>query len=267
METITTKNGTKIEYYTSELEIPITNRKEHDLYVLLEVATGSDIGKIFEKVGEARRYLEKKDFASADQELINLIQVITFISEGVNLHSRAFACLVHSINDKPVGRITGEKKVMEISRRIESTGLTIGNLKNILSDVKKKFDQERELLYASRNQSNKQAIKYIFLKDSIITKCKMILSKDEGQLKELEAHLAHLEEELSHEIKPTVIQGEDGLEILYRNNFEDTCNLIAQRIPGKNPKELTSYEYERALLVVEKQIKAEIKSIENGKSS
>lgn len=253
---VKTLNGKKVKYYESIDDLPIVNYQKFNKYILYSTHVGSDVNSLVQHLANVSKMMDY-DKNKAKIELSNMMQSLMFIENNVNTDLLAFACLIHSIDDKPVTDLSDSNlKVIIESLKEEKFSV----IKKLLEAIKKKLTFELEAYYpdtfnmSSAEQRNKaQLIQYNKL-------ClKIIMAKSDEEREELKEKAQALIERLykMHRVLPFV--GKDNYEIKYDKTFESGCMAIAQET-GMDPYKLTVLQFYGLLENISKQAKQKLKA-------
>ena len=135
-EVIQTEKGKlSLEIYDSIEDLPIERFNKFNKYMLVDSGIGSDAGSVIGNITKAVQYIRAKDDKSATETLINTIQGINMISEGINFSHLSFAVLVKSIDGVDRSDITDDG-VLETSRLLG--GINVKVLDGLLESAQKK---------------------------------------------------------------------------------------------------------------------------------
>jgi hypothetical protein len=136
MRTVT-HGRNKIEIYDSVETMPIDRFQAFNLAVLIDAGVGADFEAFDKHIITILRYIEKGDRNNATQALLNWRQNVAMIMAEVSPETEAFATLVKSIGGKDVSG----KRPEEIQGMLDKGGLTVGLVRKVNGEVKKKSIQ------------------------------------------------------------------------------------------------------------------------------
>lgn len=131
-------NGNFLEMYDGIDELPFARFQEYNRAVMLDSGLGSDIHAIDRHINQARRYNMAGEKEHAEQALLNMRQAIAFVLDKASPEGQAFVALIHRLNGREVDNLSPEN-VRRILAELSRRGLTIGKLRGILAQVKKKW--------------------------------------------------------------------------------------------------------------------------------
>ena len=136
MKEIILEDKTKVLLYEGSDELLIERYQKFQKYLMIEGEIGSSFADYDKRMSKTREFLKADMVKEAMQELNNQRQLVFNVFTEYNPKSRAMAYLVHSIDGKVYGYTTAE--IDEIIERLNSGGLTKGELDNTTDEVKKK---------------------------------------------------------------------------------------------------------------------------------
>lgn len=142
MKTVKTDLGVEIKLYSSCYDLPMSRYNELRKYVLADSGIGSDMESINSHFNTLDSLLSHEKLQEAKQQRINLHTSFYLAIEKINIKNICFAVFVYSINGNPVlkpGMQLTEEVLIDITRKLEHTGLRQGQVLDILDDLKKKL--------------------------------------------------------------------------------------------------------------------------------
>lgn len=134
----------KAKIYDSIKELTIERDHEFRKLLLQDLGVGSDMGAITKHFGALHAYLSNGKIPESLQEAKNLHNTFYYIIQGINIKSYCFAALVYEIGGKKVTDFSSEG-IKETLNKI--SGMNIGQVEDILFDVKKNLIQNFEPLF------------------------------------------------------------------------------------------------------------------------
>ena len=127
-----------IEIFDDIKELPITRYKDLQKYLVEDSGIGSNMAAVNKHFEMLDRFLKAGKLSEAQQERDNLQMNLFMMLEGISITSVSFCCLVHSINEKVITNVN-EDGLKEMGDLLSAHGMTIGELSDLLDDVKKKL--------------------------------------------------------------------------------------------------------------------------------
>lgn len=225
-------NGNFLEVYDSIDELPYWRFQEYNRAAMLDAEIGSDITAIDRHINQARRYNAAGDVENTEKTLLNLRQALAFAGAGTSPESRAFVALIARINGEVVDSLT-DNQVERIMATLSRKGLTVGKLRGILEQVKKKLDAQMETFFPGIADSSQTKEYYTALKQRTELILEGLAGKDTRQAVEKV-------ETLLLKIAPPQNYAAEEVEMI--RAYERSCAIVGQHI-GRNPKRLTVLEY------------------------
>lgn len=129
--------------YDSVKDLPIDRYQAFQKYLIQESHIGSDIGAIGLHFQRLDTLLQAGQIPQAQQERQNMHVSFFSILEGLNFQSKAFVCLLKSVEVEGiahnVGNIEDDTEVDNALDLIKVIELTQGDIEGYLFDVKKKL--------------------------------------------------------------------------------------------------------------------------------
>lgn len=135
------RNGT-IMLYDSIKQLPITRYNQMNHFLAQELGIGSDGGAVSRHLLKMDAHVEAGDKAAYLQERVNLGYNMVMMVNEIDIKSRVFLAMVHSIDGEPVGDLDDDAACTKALARLAATGITVG-------DVEKEFDEVKKKLMAS----------------------------------------------------------------------------------------------------------------------
>lgn len=130
-------NHHEVLFYDSIKEFPVMRFHEHGRYVLIEAGLGSDTEQAAFRMQKIIGWYRAGKHKEVEGEIKRLYQCIQLTMRGENLNSRAFACMVHSIDGKRETSYAAPD-LDRVIKTLSDSGLTYGLMMRLLGDLKKK---------------------------------------------------------------------------------------------------------------------------------
>lgn len=131
-------NHHEVLFYDSVKEFPLMRFHEHGRYVLIEAGLGSDANAAAYRMQKIIASYRGGKHKEVESELMRLYQCVQLTMRGENMNSRAFACMVHSIDGKRETSHSGPD-LDRVIKTLSDYGLTYGLMSKLLGDLKKKL--------------------------------------------------------------------------------------------------------------------------------
>ena len=144
-------NRHTVKLHDSIETMPITTFHRFNLYAAIDSGIGGTIEDVDRRLLRARQFIKHNQQDNAIKELDNMRQAMAFVIEHSNPEFLSFAALVCSIDGKKV-QVNNEEDAKEVLRRLNKKGLTVGTIRQVLSDVKKNLTMRWRS--TSRNKKN-----------------------------------------------------------------------------------------------------------------
>lgn len=188
MISIETPKGNIIQVYNDIKQLPIGRYNELQKYLLLDGGVGSTIEDVGARYSRLHAYLAEKKIDEAKKEAENLYYTHYSILEKLNYRSRAFCCLVYSVQGLVLEDYTedGIKTTLSI---LEETDLTQDLLERTLHAAKKKISDDLALFFPRSFPLNGDIEFYALLKKKMELTAELIECdfKDEKKIAERDA--------------------------------------------------------------------------------
>jgi hypothetical protein len=170
------------------------------------------------------------------KELENLRILIFNIINEINPSHMAFACMVHSIDDKEVTDFSDEG-IKRTLKRLSDVGLTEGELKKKMSEVREKIYGDLELFFPDIFHNVLSTAFWAKLKEKALKQCNAILTGVDmtDEINDADRYFATL-------IRPKSFSGKENEELRYDKYFEKNC-IILSSLTNKPVKEMSTKEY------------------------
>lgn len=133
-------NTHSIELFSTIKELPIQRHKAMQAMLLQDSGIGSDMASIDQRLSSAITFLNAGKTAEAATEIANFRYTAFSIMNGLDYKTKAFACLVHSINGKVFKDLTNEG-LEAVCLEIEATDISRETLDAHFETVKKNLIQ------------------------------------------------------------------------------------------------------------------------------
>ncbi len=126
-----------IEFYSDVSELPFARFNSFNKYVMLDAELGStvqDFDKTWVRINE---FMDKDMLDDAKRELLNMRIVYHNIISENDVKGLAFASMIKKYKGKQIDDFS-EEKLKELLQELSSKGLTIKDVADKNSDLKKK---------------------------------------------------------------------------------------------------------------------------------
>jgi hypothetical protein len=121
--------------YSSIRELPISLSKKMSNYLLQDVGIGSSVTDIDDHLSRAMIFVQSDQKENAFEELKNLrLNLFSMLGE-IDYKSKAFGCLIHSVD----GAAIIDRSDEGMSALVERIGISEGDLDEYLADIKKNW--------------------------------------------------------------------------------------------------------------------------------
>lgn len=219
-------NGNYFLTYDSIQEMPAENFFKFNLNIAIESGIGSDVDAVSKRSAELRGWIAKDKKEEALKALANYEAALTFLISNVSPGTMAFVCMVHSCNGVEVTDLSDDglsRYILEWSRK----GLTIGKIRGLVEQAKKKFDLEQETFFPK-----------LFNSPSVIEMANQMKRRSIASLQIIqgvsiernEKIMAAVDDILLKIASPKQYGGHDGFEVSRIHNFEDSLVLIGEKL-------------------------------------
>lgn len=131
--------GGVIKVYSSIKELPTIRWNQLNAYLAQDMGIGSDMRSVDRHYQNLDTFIRNGEWDNAKQERLNLHYNWYMIVNGISIKSRAFMCIVHSINGVEVGNLEDEDTMELALRKMEEAGATVGDMQDALDEIKKKL--------------------------------------------------------------------------------------------------------------------------------
>lgn len=134
-----TKGDVEIKIHDSIKKIKIDRFNAFKKFVQIDAGLGSDLGTFDHKMSRVYQFLseDKKDFAM--EEVNNIRLHLWQKMTQMNPKYLSFGCLVESIDGETFDGFDDVSEVQVIIDQLAKLGLTEGDVRDTLEDVKKNF--------------------------------------------------------------------------------------------------------------------------------
>lgn len=243
--------------YDSIDELPIVNFQKYNKYLLIDSGVGSDVDDIDKHITKLAKLINT-DKKLAMQELQNMRQNMYMIANNLSPKYFAFASLIYSIDGEVIKDLSDEN-LLSIIKSLNNVKHSW--LSKIISQVKKKIQEELELYFPEIFVSSKDKEAFDKLKEHTLLRLDAIINGNDNSkaLSEIDNFFLTLN-------KPLIFIGPESAEIRYDKQFETMRMLISQRANIQTDN-FTVLQFYNALANIEKQIEAENKSLHKTKSN
>lgn len=233
-----------VEIYDSVDEMPMERFHVMNKYLIIESGIGSSFQDFHSHLSLIKAFVEVNDKESAYTELENLSLSLNFGLNGENFSGMAFCATIKTINGKEIHDISDEglKRTLQMIN-----GEKKGFIKTLIDEVKKKIDNELDLLFPSKFDNSKEKEFYSAIKRKLMLTVDSVVNG-----LDISENVKSIDKQLLKLSTPTKFTGSNGFEIRYSKNFESSCLLIGKKF-GVNAKKMTVHEYFEALGLIEKE--------------
>lgn len=228
-----------IELYSSVEEIPVENYIQHCRYTLIESGIGSTPESVGKHISLISGFIAAGSADKATAQLQNLFQSLLFASSSISPESKAFICLIKSINGEPYSDLS-EEGINATIKRLSKKGLTIGKIRGYLKAFKKKIDQELEAYFPSISSPANVKESYTLLKRRTLLQLKSIAGED------VDEKINKVETRMYQKLNPKPFHGHGGAEVRFILSFEDS-KLAISEVFRVDPNRMTVLSFYRGL--------------------
>lgn len=128
-----------VELYDSIHEMPISRYSSMNKIIVQDVGFGSTFDSVKEKLANLSYHLEHQDIEASKIELSNLFFSVFSNLEKVDIKSRIFLCMVYKIDGKEFINPEDEDEVLNALLYFKKIGLTVEDVEESISSLKKKL--------------------------------------------------------------------------------------------------------------------------------
>ena len=254
-------NNHKIEVYDSVKDLPIGRFFQFNLNLKIDAEIGSDVNAFNTRLLTVKKLI-KTDPESAITELENLRKNVQFIMQNISPKSRAFICMIKTIDGQSIPDELTEDIITSTLELLKQRKFKWYDIYSWVNQLKKKVDYEVGLFFRQSGRDEEKLSKfYMNLK-----KRSKLLLQEVYQGVSLKQQIDVIDTLLLAVFKPSVFGGRNGVEVQFTKAFEQSCILLAQKGLAANikqAKELSVLEYYEALEVIRKQVKEANKRIKS----
>jgi hypothetical protein len=167
------------------------------------------------------------------KEVENLRILIYNIINEISPSEMAFACMVHSINGVEITDYSDEgiKKILKV---LNDSGLTIGDLKKKMKEVREKVYNELELFFPDLFHNVLSTAFWTKMREKAIKQCDAIITGIDEDLSAADRYFSSL-------ITPKSFS-EGKEELRYDKNFEKNCIMLTS-LSNQPVKRMSTKEY------------------------
>jgi len=130
----------RVELWDDLSEMPATRMQEFNVAVLVDANVGGDLEAIDQHLQRLLKLVKLDDKEKLTNEVMAMRQSMFFVIQKVSPRHKAFVSLIKSINGKPLDSLS-EDTIKQVIEKLSDEGLTEGKIKQVVSEVKKKFRQ------------------------------------------------------------------------------------------------------------------------------
>lgn len=131
-------NG-EITVYNSIKQLPIQRYTQLNIFFSQLIGIGDNFSSFHSHLRKIDSFSAAGDHEAARQERINLTYNMHMITEGIDIQTRCFLCMVKDINGQPVGDLENDKDCLDAFKLLTDSGCTVGDVEDILEELKKKL--------------------------------------------------------------------------------------------------------------------------------
>lgn len=242
MQTLKTKSGHTVELYDSIDEMPMVRYHRYNQLMIIGSGEGTNLADIKSKIKAIRRLIDSKRDADAKVELANLEMQFAMVAANIDVRSRAFACLVKSIDGKECADITSDG-LRRTAERLDEI-VTIAERDGASNSVKKKIEGDIKFYYPERDNTNHSVV------NSMRRRLELMLDEIiSGEDKKSE--IAAIDSKLDATME---VMNYTAFERDSDVAFEQGCLSIQDQLK-KDPKTMTVMEYYAATKLLEERAK------------
>lgn len=245
------KKTLRIEMYYETDEMPMDRYMLFNKYLFLESGIGSSFEDYIQKNNIVRMHIKRGEFTKADQELYNQVLTASNAINEINFEYNAFVAAIHSINGV-INSDVSEEGIKRTQKLLNSKGVTLKFVKESVDQIKKKVETELSIYFPKKFKRMATISFYQIVKRTELVLDEIISDRDNKEFIE----------DVDYQLLPDSenYAGENGFEVNYINNFEDSCLVIGEKF-GKDAKKMSVLEFFRAEQMLKKQ-----KNPEKGKT-
>lgn len=240
--------GHKVRLYQSIEELPMQRFHKYNKCLMIDAGLGSDMVAMDGHLERVVQYIRNERKEEAAKEIENIRQTMYLILQEQSPKHLSFACLVESIDGKPVDDVSddGLKHILELLGDVP-----VGEVTAQSDAVKKKIDEELMMYFPQLFESNSEKEFYDIIKERTQAMLRCIL---EGDTEENKQKVDRLTGEMVMFAKPLSFNGQNNTEVEYDRRYEDMCLVMSQEL-HINMKKCTVMEYYNAYQFLQKQRK------------
>lgn len=135
------KQGTSILLFDSIKEMPIGRYNSLNKILIQDIGFGSTFQDAQTRLQNINYHISKQNWDDSKIEMSNLFFSIFSTLEKAGIKSRLFLCFVSSIGDCKVENVEDEQEVQKCFRLFDDIGLTVGDVEDTFTALKKKLIQ------------------------------------------------------------------------------------------------------------------------------
>lgn len=128
--------GHKVEVYSSIDELPMANYHKFNKFLMFESGLAPNADGVIMHLSKMSELLQTEAYEKLQIELQSTYQAIAFIMNEMPTTSMAFACMIYSINGKPMKDLSDET-LREVSLMLSRE--KIGVMRKHVEELKKKL--------------------------------------------------------------------------------------------------------------------------------
>lgn len=136
MKTVNLKHGNSFRIHETQKQLPINRYTDFQKYVLQDAGIGSTLADIDRHFQMLHSFLGAGKVEEAARESHNMHINLYLAINKISTKNISFACLIESINDKPITDFS-ESNLIQVCNALGEMGLTDEMLSDLLGDLKK----------------------------------------------------------------------------------------------------------------------------------
>lgn len=244
--------GHKVEVYSSIDELPMANYHKFNKFLMFESGLAPNADGVIMHLSKMSELLQTEAYEKLQIELQSTYQAIAFIMNEMPTTSMAFACMIYSINGKPMKDLSDET-LREVSLMLSRE--KIGVMRKHVEELKKKTDYELAAYFKSAFQKSAKEKTALGLARKRLDYLIALLRK--GKPYDMKDDVNR--QKLIQMYTPINLFGEKSEEIEYDKQYERIKLIIAQKT-NLDIKTLTVFQYYTYLEAVKEQVDEEQKA-------
>lgn len=238
MRVIEFRKGLKkheVKLYDDIDQLPIERFNKANKYWMLHDNLGSSFTDI-DSTHITRLILVADNKEKVIKEVENLRILIYNIINEINPSQMAFACLVSEIDGEVIDDYS-EEGIKRTLKKLDDIGLTNGEFKKKMSEVRGKIYDDLELYFPDIFHNVLSTAFWSKMKEKALKMCESIITGRDvtDEMMTVDRYFATL-------VRPKSFSGKDNTELRYDKDFEKNC-IVLSSMANKPVKELSTKEY------------------------